>query len=159
MLFRSELLAGLLGDGFDAVVHAADADAAFHPLVDFHESFAVVFHGFVAFAAIHVEDDGVRAGEDGLVGGPAIEDGFDFHSGGSLREALGEELHAGVELVHARRVGGLAGDEDELRFAVGGFGGGGEGEGEDEGGGEEEGGVHGGDEGMGNIQHSTSNIQ
>jgi hypothetical protein len=36
-----------------------------------------------------------------------------------LREALGEKLHAGVELVHPRRVRRFARDEHELLFAVG----------------------------------------
>ena len=48
-----------------------------------------------------------------LVLGPAAGDDHRLDTG-HLRQALGQQLAAGVELVLARAVAGLAGDQDDL---------------------------------------------
>jgi hypothetical protein len=100
-------------------MHAAEADAFGD---EGTEGLKVVgLDGGVAFAAIGIDDDGVGIGKGGFVFDPAHVMAVDDEVG-DAREALFQEDGAGAEFMHAGRVRGFAGDEDELVFAVRGEG-------------------------------------
>src|SRR4030095_3211264 len=113
-----ELRTCLIRFDLDAGVHAANPHALLPPLLDFLNARSVAFYDFVIWPAVHVEDHRVRAVENLLILRPAIEHDVHMQVRRALRETLCEKLHAGIELVHPRRMRGFAGDEHELLPAV-----------------------------------------
>jgi hypothetical protein len=63
--------------------------------------------------AVHVKNHGACTIEDLLILRPAVQDDLRFQPR-HIAQAFGKELHARVELVHPRRMGRPAGDDDEF---------------------------------------------
>ncbi len=74
----------------------------------------------VPAAAVAIHHDGAGAVENLFVLGPAVVDHFDLQVGHGLLEQPGQKVAAGVVLVGAVTVAGIAGNEDDLLFGVGG---------------------------------------
>ena len=92
-------------------MQAGEADALVHELLKLGQVIALDHR--MAAAAVHEEDQGLGAVEDRLVLRPAAGD-HDGLDAGHLGQALAQQLAAGVELVVAGSVAGMAGDQDDL---------------------------------------------
>src|SRR5208283_2973108 len=111
-----ELVARLSLGNLDGIVQARQADTLVHELLELGQVIALDHR--MAAAAIHEEDQGLGAVEDRFVLRPAAGDHHGLDAG-HLGQALAEQLAAGVELMFAGLVTGMAGDQDDLRRAGG----------------------------------------
>ena len=113
-----ELVARLSLGHLDGIVQTRQADALVHEFLKLGQ--VITLDHRMAAAAIHEEDQGLGPVEDRFVLRPAAGDHHGLDAG-HLGQALAEQLAAGVELMFAGSVTGMAGDQDDLR-RVGGAG-------------------------------------
>ncbi len=107
------LVSGLIGQHLDAVVHESDACPFLGPGLDLRQSAALVLHDLMSPATVHEEHDRIGLIENRLVLGPTVEHKLNVDVGDIL-QAFGQQLHAGIEFMHAGRVRRLSRDQDDL---------------------------------------------
>ena len=95
-----KLFTSLFGDNLNRVVHASDTHPFLRQLIDHGQSLASLLDNFMPAATIHVEDDRIGVAENGLVLRPTIEHKLDLDGRARFFQTIGENLNAGIELMH-----------------------------------------------------------
>ena len=112
-----KLFTSLIGDNLNRVVHASDTHPFLRQLIDHGQSLASLLDNFMPATTIHVEDDRIGVAENGLVLRPTIEHKLDLDGRARFFQTIGENLNAGIELMHPGWVRRLARYQHNLLWA------------------------------------------